>query len=141
MATSQGCKILPYRAKRILSLTDVDMNFDCKDAFISGHVFFLETVSSFRAQIYCLHYVRILDLAGVDQKGEHSDLITALNLPVLSKLCFRKCGNPEDFLVAPIKAAGESPLKLQHLSFYHWKSLTYLFHDDCSSDDESSSED
>ncbi|KAL9584729.1 MAG: hypothetical protein Q9212_001942 [Teloschistes hypoglaucus] len=82
-----------------------------------------------------------LDLGGVDLRGEHSDLAAALNLPVLSKLCFRKCWQPEDFLIALVKAAGNSPLKLQHLSIYHWEALSNLFKDSYPSDDDSSSED
>ncbi|KAL8635313.1 MAG: hypothetical protein Q9228_007183, partial [Teloschistes exilis] len=82
-----------------------------------------------------------LDLGGVDLKGEHNDLATALNLPILSKLCFRKCWHPEDFLTALVEAAGQSQLKLQHLSIYHWEPLSNLFKDPYSSEDDSSSED
>ncbi|KAL8774899.1 MAG: hypothetical protein Q9194_003919, partial [Teloschistes cf. exilis] len=82
-----------------------------------------------------------LDLGGVDLKGEHNDLATALNLPILSKLCFRKCWHPEDFLTALVEAAGQSQLKLQHLSSYHWEPLSNLFKDPYSSEDDSSSED
>ncbi|KAL8689168.1 MAG: hypothetical protein Q9218_005097 [Villophora microphyllina] len=70
----------------------------------------------------CLH---TLDLAGVDLAGCHTDLLVALNLSVLSKLSFRKCWHAEDFLVALVKAAGESPLNLQHFSIYH--SVPWIF--------------
>lgn len=124
-------------SKSPVSDSDDEEEFYEQESFMSSYA--LRTLfQRFALRTVSLHN---LDLGGVDLKGEHSNLATALSLPVLSKLCFRKYWHPEDFLIALVKAAGDSPLKLQHLSIYHWEPLSNLFKDLYSNDDDSSSED